>query len=121
MIALSVLWLSSCEEDPGDEQDPDAVLITPIDGATFLNGETVPISFSITENEALQSWSLNIRNENFGASVWTATMNTSETDLIEDTVYLIDVLEDTEFLLELIVVDANQNEDIEKATFFATY
>lgn len=107
------------DTDPGDIEEPDAVLLTPMDGSNFGNGP-IPISFSITENEALQSWTINVRNENFGASVWAVTENTAATSVMEDTVYVADVLNPTEFLIELIVVDANQNEDIEKATVFVT-
>jgi hypothetical protein len=110
--------LAGCETDLEDRIPPALTVLAPDEGLPVPTGTDVPLRFRATDNEELATWVINVRNERIGNSVWATSGNVSDTGVTVQRSFRAETGLATEFLVEFQVIDAAQNETIEKRRFF---
>ncbi len=114
--------LTACEDPDADRTPPTLIVESPAVGAVFSTGDTVLLRFRCADETQLETWVINVRNERIGNSVYANSGNTpnlgpDDVQTVEDR-FVVDTGLDTEFLVEFEAIDAEQNETIEKRSFF---
>jgi hypothetical protein len=115
---LLVAALTGCETDLEDRIPPTLTVLAPDEGLPVPTGNDVALRFRATDNEELATWVINVRNERIGNSVWATSGNVSDTGVTVQRSFRAETGLATGFLVEFQVIDAAQNETIEKRRFF---
>lgn len=114
LLALSLpLWTACTTEDPGDMEPPVLIVTKPADGITVAPESKVRMEFTITDNEALALWVINVKNESNGTSAYAASDSISGTTASVVREFTTSITSPTEYEIVISAIDAAHNEAIE--------
>ena len=67
---LSLLFLFSCGNKKTDTEDPEITMLLPAAESVFFSGQNLPISLSMSDNQDLATYSIDIRMPNLISENW---------------------------------------------------
>ena len=122
LFAICILGSSlfGCENaDESDLQQPTLTVVSPADNDIVPLESQVRIQFSATDNDELALWVINVNNKTIGNSVWADSENLTGNSVSVTRDFTTTSSGATEYEVVISVIEAAQNEAIEKRTFFA--